>query len=75
MVEPDKKALDAGYNNFKNNNYPNGKFYLSKVAKNEFVLDKFVDLKKIDKISILHSDIQGSELEMLDGAKIFSQSI
>ena len=71
MVEPDKKALDAGYNNFKNNNYPNGKFYLSKVAKNEFVLDKFVDLKKIDKISILHSDIQGSELEMLDGAKNF----
>ena len=71
MVEPNKKALDAGYNNFKYNNFPNGKFYLSKVAKDGFILDKFVDLKKIDKISILHSDIQGSEIEMLDGAKNF----
>ena len=71
MVEPDKKALDAGYNNFRNNNFLNGKFYLSKVAKDAFILDEFVNLKKINKISILHSDIQGSELEMLNGAKNF----
>ena len=45
----DLKTIQS-YNNFKNNNYPNGKFYLSKVAKDGFILDKFVELKKINKI-------------------------
>ena len=71
MVEPDKKALNAGYSNFQTNNFPNGQFIHSKVANDGFKIDSFVNEKKIKKISILHSDIQGWELEMLDGANNF----
>ena len=44
---------------------------IAKVANNGLRLDSFVNVKKLKKISILHSDIQGSELEMLDGANNF----
>ena len=71
MVEPDKKLLNIGYGNFQTNNFPNGQFILAKVANDGFKLDSFINEKKIKKVSILHSDIQGSELEMLDGAKNF----
>jgi hypothetical protein len=71
MVEPDKKALNAGYSNFKNNNFLNGQFIHSKVSNDGFKIDLFANKKKLKKVSILHSDIQGSELEMLDGAKNF----
>lgn len=71
MVEPDRKALNAGYSNFQANNFPNGQFIHSKVANDGFKIDSFTNEKKLKKISILHSDIQGSELEMLDGAKNF----
>ena len=64
-------SINAGYNNFQTNNFSNGQFILSKVSNDEFILDKFTKDKKIEKISILHSDIQGSELDMLDGAKNF----
>ena len=71
MVEPDKKALNAGYSNFKNNNFLNGQFIHSKVSNDGFKIDLFANKKKLKKVSILHSDIQGWELEMLDGAKNF----
>lgn len=71
MVEPDKKALNAGYNNFQTNSFSNGQFIESKVSNDGFKLDNFTIKKKIEKVSILHSDIQGSELDMLEGAKNF----
>ena len=76
MVEPDKKLLNVGYSNFQTNNFLNGQFILAKVANDGFKLDSFTNEKKIKKVSILHSDIQGWELEMLDGAKkFFTQKI
>lgn len=71
MIEPNSKALNAGQRNFQTNNFLNGQFILSKVAKDGFKLDSFANEKKLKKISILHSDIQGWELEMLDCAKNF----
>jgi hypothetical protein len=71
MVEPNRIALKAGYSNFQTNNFPNGQFILSKVANNGFQIDSFANEKKLKKVSILHCDIQGWELEMLDGANNF----
>ncbi len=71
MIEPNSKALNAGQRNFQTNNFPNGQFILSKVGKDGFKLDSFVNEKKLKKVSILHSDIQGWELEMIDGANNF----
>jgi len=68
MVEPDKKALNTGFSNFQTNNFLNGQFIHSKVANDGFKLDSFINEKKLKKASILHSDIQGWELEMIDGA-------
>jgi len=71
MVEPNSKALNAGQRNFQTNNFSNGQFILQKVTNDGFKLDSFAKKKKLKKVSILHSDIQGYELEMLDGAKNF----
>jgi len=71
MIEPNSKALNTGQKNFQTNNFPNGQFILSKVANDGFKLDSFANEKKLKKVSILHSDIQGWELEMLDGANNF----
>lgn len=71
MIDSDSKALNTGVNNFSVNNFTNGKFYHSKVGNDGFELDLFANTKNLKKISILHSDIQGSELQMLDGASQF----
>jgi len=75
MVEPDPNNLRFGVNNFRINN-------ISGVFTNAFVgressylksistinIDDYVAEKKINFIDILHSDIQGFELDMLLGA-------
>ena len=71
MVEPDSIRLEAGRSNFEANNFTKGQFILSKVSNDGFKLDTFYKEKQIEKVTILHSDIQGWELEMLDGAKSF----
>ena len=71
MVEADSSRLEAGRNNFAANNFLNGQFILSKVSDDGFKLDTFYKEKKFDEVTILHCDIQGWELEMLDGAKSF----
>jgi hypothetical protein len=69
MVEPDETNLRAGIENFKFNNL-NGKFINSFVAKDRFEVDTFLQNENIDRLDILHSDVQGYEIEMLDGCKM-----
>ena len=71
MVEADSNNLEAGRSNFVANNFLNGNFILSQVSDDGFKLDTFYQEKNLDEITILHSDIQGWELQMLDGAKSF----
>lgn len=74
MVEPDKKNLFCGMRNFAINNFK-GKFIHAGIGKvkrrrqNITSVDDLCRENKIDFLDILHSDIQGFEYEMLEGAK------
>jgi hypothetical protein len=73
MVEPEQAAIDCGKNNFDINKFK-GEFIKAFVSRGEFELDVFLVKNKIDRVDLLHSDIQGYELEMIDGAsKSFSE--
>ena len=71
MVEESNQGLDAGRHNFLMNNISNGEFILSKVGNDGFKIDDFAKEQNFEEVSVLHSDIQGYELEMLDGAQEF----
>ena len=68
MVEPDNKNMAVGQYNFKLNHL-DGVFIHEFVSKLAFSVDNFVEQRAIDRLDILHSDIQGYELDMLDGAE------
>ena len=70
MVEPDATNLEVGKKNFKLNNM-HGEFMHAGIGKGKdnFVLDRYLVDKGIDFLDILHSDIQGYEMKMLEGAK------
>lgn len=83
MVEPDLENMESGIFNFKTNGYT-GNFINQSVGSinpihnkiNDkqtkdlgFNVDKFVNDYKIEKITVLHSDIQGAEINMLNGSK------
>lgn len=67
MVEPNLKSLRCGEYNFKLNGFK-GEFINEFVSNKNFTVDKFFKDKKIEYLDVLHSDIQGYELEMLNGA-------
>jgi len=75
MIEPDKFNMGFGIRNFKLNNMK-GSFtnaFISSNTRNEttpmtICIDDFVNIHNINYVDILHSDIQGFELEMLKGA-------
>lgn len=76
MIEPDKFNMGFGIRNFKLNKMK-GSFtnaFISSKTINEttpktICVDDFVNTHNIDFVDILHSDIQGFELEMLKGAE------
>jgi hypothetical protein len=70
MVEPSQKNMECGENNFKLNHY-NGEFLREHVGSTGFQLDKFTSARKITSLDVLHSDIQGYEIDMLQGASTF----
>jgi hypothetical protein len=70
MVEPDSVNIECGKNNFLINGYA-GEFLQASVGYNGFQLDVYANEHGVSEVEILHSDIQGYELEMLDGAKSF----
>ena len=67
-VESDLLNLECGKNNFSMNNFK-AKFIHAYVCSDDFMVDKFFVDYNIKHISVLHSDIQGYELEMLFNAK------
>lgn len=70
MVEPNQKNLECGKNNFRINHYE-GEFINAFVGSTGFRLDAFASERKIEFLDILHSDIQGFEVEMLQGGRLF----
>ena len=67
MVEADATNLEAGRENFKMNGLK-GEFHQGLVGRNGFQVDAFLQKHSIEKLDILHSDIQGHEVEMIEGA-------
>jgi Methyltransferase FkbM domain len=68
MVEPDPSALAAGQSNFARNGF-DGEFIQAAVTKGQWELDPFLQSRGIDKVDILHVDIQGYETHMIVGAQ------
>jgi hypothetical protein len=68
LVEGGKENLNLGKHNFLVNGYE-GLFLQAFVCNGQFEVDRFVVEKSIEHIDILHSDIQGYEVEMLEGCR------
>ena len=66
LVEPDNKNILAGKNNFSDNGM-SATFIEAFVSKDDFTVDSFLNDKSnnINELTVLHSDIQGYEEEML----------
>lgn len=67
LVEADAHAFEVGRNNFALNGF-DGSFMRGVVCNNGFKVDDFMKQSSVEKVDILHSDIQGYEIEMLQGA-------
>jgi hypothetical protein len=65
LVEPGKKNIKSGKHNFKLNGFT-GEFTRAFVGKDQFGVDDYFVERGIQKVDILHSDIQGYEVEMLE---------
>lgn len=68
MVEADADNLRSGEENFRTNGLQ-GTFHRSFVGSEGLRIDEFLPSLGIERLDILHSDIQGFEAEMLEGAK------
>ena len=66
LVEPEPEYLETGRRNFKLNGYK-GNFILDFVGSGRFSVDEFMHQERLRMIDILHADIQGFEVEMLNG--------
>jgi len=67
LVEPSDERLKAGRVNFAQNGYE-GIFVQARVGKGDFEVDAYFQTMQTEKLNLLHSDIQGAEVEMLQGA-------
>lgn len=67
MVEPDPVGLEAGKRNFARNGYV-GTFEQGLVGDGQLTVDDFMTRHGIAQLTVLHSDIQGFEVQMLAGA-------
>jgi Methyltransferase FkbM domain len=67
LVEPETVNLDAARRNFDFNGFQ-GTFIQSMVGRGQFLVDDFFAWQGMAELTILHSDIQGYEMEMLEGA-------
>jgi hypothetical protein len=68
LVEPNANNLAAGRVNFKRNGFE-GTFIQALVGKDQFVVDRFMAEQGHAQLTVLHSDIQGGEVEMLEGCE------
>lgn len=65
LVEPELQNIQAGKDNFELNGFT-GEFIQAFVGKDQFGVDQYIAEKGIPKVTILHSDVQGYEVEMLE---------
>jgi hypothetical protein len=68
MIEPGKEEILSGMKNFEINDLF-GEFINSHVGIDGIIIDRFIKDYAIEKLNILHSDIQGNEIDMLDGSE------
>jgi hypothetical protein len=75
MVEPESENLKVGRANFERHGY-DGTFIQAHVSCGRFAVDHFMSERNLPRLNVLHSDIQGFEVEMLVGAaKSFARGI
>lgn len=67
LVEPEPANLTAGQVNFNRNGHQ-GRFIRGFVDRGGFGVDAFLDETGWDRLEVLHSDIQGHEIAMLEDA-------
>lgn len=65
LVEPETENVEAGRANFLRNGM-NGEFIQDFVGRGHFQVDRFLRERGVDHLDVLHSDIQGYEMEMLE---------
>jgi len=65
MVEPDKNNLECGIKNFRLNGF-RGNFFQGHIGPQGVDLKAFIAGNKIEYLDLLHVDIQGAELFLLD---------
>lgn len=65
MVEPERDNLEGGRSNFAANGYE-GEFIQAFVGPGAWQLDDFVAARGLSHVDLLHADIQGYELAMLE---------
>lgn len=68
MIEPSEQNIQIGKNNFALNQY-SGEFIKAFVGIGHFEVDRYLQVTGINKLDILHSDIQSYEVEMLKGCQ------
>jgi hypothetical protein len=68
LIEPGDSEIESGIRNFELNDRE-GKFIKNSIGDNGITVDNFLSENSIEHLDILHSDIQGYELQMLNGAK------
>jgi hypothetical protein len=68
LVEPGDSEIESGISNFSLNSRK-GTFIKGTIGNTGITVDNFLIENSISTLDILHSDIQGYELEMLHGAK------
>ncbi len=66
LVEPEPAHLTCGINNFKRNGFA-GEFVQAAVGRGHLQVDAFRTERGLARLAILHADIQGYEIEMLEG--------
>ncbi len=67
MVEPNPAGLAVGRSNFTRNGFV-GEFIQAAVARAAWQVDPFLQSRAIGQVDILHADIEGFEVEMVEGA-------
>ncbi len=65
LVEPEAANMEAGRRNFSHNGLT-GEFFQAFVGRGHFSVDGYLAARPNQRLTILHADIQGFELEMLE---------
>jgi len=68
LVEPEPANILAGKHNFQLNGFT-GTFLQAFVSRQYFGVDRYLEQQGLTSLDVLHADIQGFEMEMLEGAQ------